>query len=319
MTMASIIMLTVILLSSFNKDKDPLPSWTEGPLKKAIISYVKQVTNRSGKGFIPVEDRIATFDNDGTLWAEQPTIELEYAKTALKGMINKNPQLAHQQPYKAIIQKDKAYLAKVDEATMAAVILKSLSGTSEAEFERTVQQYFDTAHYVIGSKKYPIQHAVYQPQVELLKYLRSNGFKTYICSGGTIEFVRIISRKYYGIPAEQVIGTKLQYTFVEKDRSIVRQGKILSICDKGGKPVNIQWHIGKIPVFACGNEKTGGDIQMLKFSQTSKYPNFQLLVNHDDSIREFVYQEKDNASLNAAAKNKWQILSMKNDWKTIFN
>lgn len=297
---------------------DPLPSWNDGHLKAAIVDYVKRVTNGAGKDFIPVEDRIATFDNDGTLWSEKPTIELEYAKLAFKKMIGNNPELATQQPYKAILTKDKAYLAKADEAVLMGAIVRSLSGTSQAEFDRSVKVFFDTAHYVIQKTKYPIQDATYQPQLELLKYLRSNDFKTYICTGGTIEFVRVISERYYGIPSEQVIGTKLQYSFDEKTRSIMREGKINSICDKAGKPVNIQWHIGKKPVFACGNERSGGDIQMLKFSQSSTYPSFQLLVNHDDAIREAAYKEKDNASLNAAAANKWHVISMKSDWKKIF-
>jgi phosphoserine phosphatase len=304
---------------SVNNAADPLPSWNDGPLKTAIIDYVKKVTNSTDKGFIPVEDRIATFDNDGTLWTEQPTIELEYAKLAFKKMIQKNPELAQQQPYKAIITHDKTYLATADESVIAAAIIKSLSGTTEGEFDRSVKAFFDTAHYVIQKKKYPVQDATYQPQLELLKYLRANGFKTFICSGGTIEFVRSISDRYYGIPKEQVIGTKLQYKFDEATRKIMREGKIASICDKAGKPVNIQWHIGKTPVFACGNEKSGGDIQMLKFSQTNKYPSFQLMVNHDDAVREFAYQEKDNASLNAAAANKWHVVSMKSDWKKIFS
>ncbi|WP_448702867.1 HAD family hydrolase [Mucilaginibacter sp. AW1-3] len=324
----STLLIAIVILLFVNRNRlfakadtgtDPLPSWNKGSLKSAIITYVQNVTNESAKEYIPPEDRIATFDNDGTLWAEVPTIELEYAKLAFKQMIRKNPELAKQQPYKAIIKKDKAYLATVDESVLAAAILRSLSGTSEEVFENSVKAYFDTAHYVIQKRIYPVQCATYLPQLELLRYLRRNGFKTFICSGGTIEFIRTISEKYYGIPAEQVIGTKLQYTFDETTRHIMRENKAASICDKAGKPVNIQWHIGKIPVFACGNEKSGGDIQMLKFSQTSKYANFQLLVNHDDRIREFDYQEKNNASLSAAAANKWHVVSMKNDWKTIFS
>ncbi len=298
---------------------DPLPSWKEGALKKSIIDYVQTITNRAGKGYIPVEDRIATFDNDGTLWAETPTIELEYTKLAFKKMIQKNPALAQQQPYKAIIEKDKAYLATADESVVIGAVIKSLSGSTEAEFDHSVKAFFDTAHYVIEKKIYPIQDATYQPQLELLKYLRANGFKTFICSGGTIEFMRAVSEKYYGIPPEQVIGTKLQYKFMEDTHSIYRLPKVASICDKAGKPVNIQWHIGKIPVFAAGNVKSGGDIQMLKFSQSSKYPSFQLMVNHDDAVREFAYQEKDNASLTAATAGKWHVVSMKDDWNTIFH
>lgn len=307
------------LYGSVNNTNDPLPSWNDGPLKKAIIDYVNKVTRQGNASFIPVEYRIATFDNDGTLWSEMPVIELEYAKLAFKKMIRKNPELAKQQPYKAMIEKDKKYLATVNESTLVAVIIKALSGTTEAEFDRSVKAYFDTAHYVIQHKIYPVQDATYKPQVELLAYLRANGFKTFICTGGTIEFVRAISVKYYGIPAEQVIGSKLLYKFDENTRAIVREGKIASMCDKAGKPVNIQWHIGKVPVFASGNVRSGGDIDMLKFSQTSKYPNFQLMVNHDDGVREVAYQEKNRASLAAATANKWHVVSMKNDWKTIFS
>ena len=187
---------------------------------------------------------------------------------------------------------------------------------TEDEFESDVKDYFTTAIY--PGRNVPISQIIYQPQLELLRYLRANGFKTYICTGGTVEFVRGVSEQLYGIPKEQVIGTTFKYKFIDSTLSIMREPSAALINDKEGKPVGIQMHIGKRPVLACGNEGGGGDIAMLKYSQGSKYPTLQLIVNHDDAAREYAYQEKDNASLNAARRNKWQVISMKNDWKKIF-
>jgi len=151
-----------------------------------------------------------------------------------------------------------------------------------------------------------------------LGYLRASGFTTYIVTGGTIELVRAISDSLYGIPKNQVVGTTFKYVYVDSNRSIMRQPAIDLLCDKAGKPVGIQMHIGQKPIFSAGNERSGGDIEMSKFCQSNHYPSFQLIVNHNDSLREYYYQEKDSASLKAAVRNKWHIISMKDDWKTIF-
>jgi hypothetical protein len=179
-----------------------------------------------------------------------------------------------------------------------------------------VRDFFASAKY--PGRNVPIQQVTYQPQIELLNYLRANGFKTFIVTGGTIEFVRGVSQQLYGIPKDQVVGTTFKYKFADSNNSILRQPELELFNDKTGKPVGIQEHIGQRPVFACGNEGGAGDIAMLKFSQGNKFPSFQLIVNHDDSTREFFYQEKDSASLKAAAENKWHVISMKNDWKKIF-
>ena len=190
------------------------------------------------------------------------------------------------------------------------------AGMTEDEFESSVKDFFATATY--PGRNVPVSDIVYQPQIELLAYLRASGFKTFICSGGTVEFIRGISQQLYGIPKYQVIGTTFKYRFVDSTVSIIRESSSPFINDKEGKPVGIQMHIGQRPVFACGNERSGGDIAMLKYCQGSSYPSFQLMINHDDSSREFFYQEKDNASLNAAAKNRWHVVSMKEDWKKVF-
>jgi phosphoserine phosphatase len=196
------------------------------------------------------------------------------------------------------------------------LILATHTGTSEDEFEASAKEFFGSATF--PGKNVPVKQIRYQPQLELLDYLRTNGFKVYICTGGTLEFVRTISDDYYGVPPEHVIGTTFKYVYADSSRKVYRQPSLHHFNDKEGKPVGIQLSIGKKPILACGNEGGKGDIAMLSYSQTSKYPSFQLLVNHDDEVREFSYQEADSASLKAAHQNKWHVISIKNDWKSIF-
>ena len=295
---------------------DPLPSWNEGAVKSSIINYVKKVTDSTSVGYIPPDDRIATFDNDGTLWAERPYVQELFAYYQVDHMVKKNPSLATKQPFKAVIEKDKAYFSNGGEKALIELIAATHTGMTEDEFEAAVKDFFSKATY--PKFNVPISKIVYQPQLELLSYLRDNGFKVFICTGGTVEVVRGISKELYDVPSERVIGTTFKYKFVDSTLSITRESAMMILNDKEGKPVGIQMHIGKRPVFACGNEGGAGDIAMLRYSQGSKYPSMQVIINHDDAEREFAYQEKDNATLNAAKKNKWQVVSMKNDWKKIF-
>jgi hypothetical protein len=295
---------------------DPLPSWNDGPVKQSILSFVKKVTDSSGKDYIPVADRIATFDNDGTLWCEEPTVQIMFAMEQIKKMVEANPALAKKEPFKAVLEHDKEYFKKGGEEALAKLVALTHTGTTEDAFEARVKEF--TTNIKIPPRNVGLRQITYQPQLELLHYLRANGFTTYICTGGTIEFVRCISSDLYGIPKSQVIGTTFKYAFVDSNRTLVRKPEIALINDKGGKPVGIQQHIGQRPVLACGNERSGGDIQMLMYSQSSTYPSLQLLVNHDDAAREAAYQEPDSASLKAAAANGWQVISMQKDWKTIF-
>jgi len=299
-----------------NEISDPLPSWNDGTLKQSMITYVKDITDSNSKNFIPVADRIATFDNDGTLWAERPYVQELFAYYMVKKMVTAKPELANKQPFKAVVEKDKTYFEKGGEKALVQLIAATHTGTTEDEFELSAKDFFATTTYPHFNVS--VNQIVYQPQIELLNYLRANGFKTFICTGGTIEFVRSISQQLYGIPKDQVIGTSFKYKFIDSNRTLMREPALDLFNDKQAKPVGIQLHIGQRPVFACGNEGGEGDIAMLKYCQSSKYPSFQLLVNHDDSTREFSYQEKTNASLNAAAKNNWHVISMKNDWKQVF-
>ena len=296
--------------------KEPLPSWNDGDLKKAIIAYVKTVSDSTSPDFVPTAHRIATFDNDGTLWAERPYVQELFAYYQVKEIVKRDPSLAQTQPFKAVLESDKAFFAKGGEKALLQLVAVTHSGMTQDEFENSVKSFFETATY--PGRNLPINKIIYQPQLELLKYLHDNGFKVFICTGGTVEFVRGISEQYYGISKERIIGTTFKYKFVDSNLSILREPALAHFNDKEGKPVSIQQHIGRRPVFACGNEGGEGDIAMLSYSQGNKYSSFQLIVNHDDSTREFYYQEKSNASLNAAAKNKWHVVSMKNDWKKIF-
>lgn len=295
---------------------DPLPSWYDGATKQSIINYVKNVTDSSSPGFIPAVNRIATFDNDGTLWAERPYMQELFAFYQVKKMAAKNPTLAKTQPFKAVLENDKTYFAKGGEKALLQLMAATHTGMTEDEFESSVKDFFSVVVY--PGLNVPVTKIIYQPQLELLNYLRANGFKVFICTGGTVEFVRGISLQLYGVPKEQVIGTTFKYRFIDSTLSIMREPAAALVNDKEGKPVGIQQHLGQRPVFACGNEGGEGDIAMLRYSQGSKYPSFQLIINHDDSTREFYYQEKTNASLNAAQKNKWQVVSIKNDWKKVF-
>ena len=298
------------------KDADPLPSWNDGSLKKAIINFVTNATTEGGSGFIPVENRIATFDNDGTLWAEKPYVQELFAVYQVKKMVEAKPELAKKQPFRAVVEGDKEYLAKGGEKMLLQLVALTHTGMTEDQFEAAANDFFATATY--PGRNVSLKQITYKPQAELLHYLRSNGFRTFIVTGGTIEFVRAVAPALYGIPKDQVVGTTFKYKFVDSSRAILREPAIDLFNDKENKPVAIQTHIGQRPVFACGNEGGAGDIAMLKYSQGSKYPSFQLLINHDDATREFAYQEKDSASLKAASKNNWYVVSMKNDWKEIF-
>ncbi|KAF2083036.1 HAD family hydrolase [Flavobacterium sharifuzzamanii] len=295
---------------------DPLPSWNDGALKKDIIAYVEKVTKEGSPDFIPTENRIATFDNDGTLWAEKPLAQELFAFYRVKKMVEANPELAKKQPFKAVIEKDKTFFEKGGDKALVELVVATHTGMTEDEFEVAAKDFFTGAKY--PGKNVPLKQIRYQPQLELLNYLRANGFKTYIVTGGTVEFVRAISPEFYGIPKEQVVGTSFKYKFDDAKNAVIREPALNHFNDKEGKPVAIQLQIGQRPVFACGNEGGAGDLAMLRYSQGNKYPSFQLIVNHNDSIREYNYQEKDNLSLNTAAKYKYHVISMKDDWKKVF-
>lgn len=308
--------------TSTGPGSDPLPSWNNGAAKKAIISYVKMVTDTAGENFIPIAERIATFDNDGTLWSEKPIyFQFFFALDRLKTMAANHPEWQHQQPYKAVLDNDMAALMKQGEKGLLQIVMATHAGITTDAFESIVKQWLATAKHPVKGKLYT--ELVYQPMIELIRYLQANKFKTFIVSGGGIEFMRPWVEEVYGIPREQVVGSSIATVFDDNNGQPVlkRLASVDFIDDKEGKPVGINKFIGRKPVFACGN--SDGDLQMLQWTASNKYKNFELYVHHTDSTREWAYDRKSpvgtlDKGLDEATAKGWTIVNMRDEWKVIY-
>jgi len=301
---------------------DPLPSWNEGPHKQAILAFVARVTGATNPEFVPESERIAAFDNDGTLWVEQPVYtQLSFAVDRVRELAPAHPEWNKQEPFKSILAGDlKAALAGGDKAILD-LIAATHSGMSTDDFAQTVTQWFSNARHPKFGR--PYSELVYQPMLELLSFLRANGFKTFIVSGGGIDFMRPVTTRFYGIPPEQVIGTtpKYRYQNVKGKPEIMREPGITLLDDGDGKPVGIQTHIGRRPLAAFGN--SDGDEAMLQWTAAGKGPRLAVLVHHTDGAREVAYDRdskigKLDKALDEANAKGWVVVSMKDDWKTIF-
>lgn len=297
---------------------DPLPSWNDGAAKAAILEFIESATAETGPGYVPPSERIAVFDNDGTLWPERPLIEGQFALGRLKVLAERDPTLRERQPFKAALEGDLAYLKEAGLPAVNQLLAETYAGMSTEEFEDLSREFFRTAtHPSLGR---PYTELAYLPMVELLRLLRDNGFETWVVSGGTQDFVRVIAEEMCGVPPERVIGSTPELKFVERDGQWVvwRTGEVGSFNDKEGKPVNIALHIGQRPALAAGNVRSAGDVAMLMYSGGRRGPSLQLMINHDDPEREFAYAEADNASLKAATERGWIVVSVRDDWKTVF-
>lgn len=315
--------LLFILSISFAYGKDPLPSWNDGPIKASIIKYVQEVTQKDGLNFIPLEDRIATFDEDGTLWVEQPVYtEFYYCMDVIKQQASKHPEWQDKEPFKSIIAGNLDFLKNISKEEIKQVIAISHAGMTVEDFEKDVRAWLKTA--IHPRFKRPFTQLIYLPMVEVMRLLRDNDFKIYIVSGGGQDFIRSFAKTVYGISPEFVIGTttKVKYEYRDAEPVLVKTDEILFIDDKAGKPQGIHWIIGKRPVAAFGNST--GDQQMLEWTQGNKMLNFELLVHHDDAEREYAYGPDSKIGtfsdelMNEANKKGWFVVSMKNDWKVIF-
>jgi phosphoserine phosphatase len=301
---------------------DPLPSWNDGPAKHAIISYVEMVTTPGSPDFVPAAERIAVFDNDGTLWCEQPAyFQLFFAMDRVKELAPDHPEWRTTQPFKAVLDGDMRALAAGGEKGLLELVMATHAGMTTVEFEKIVKDWITTAKHPKTGKLYT--EMVYQPMLELLAYLRANGFKTFIVSGGGIEFMRPWTEKVYGIPPEQVIGSSIKTRFEMRDGQpvLVRLPEINFIDDKEGKPVGIQQHIGLRPIAAFGN--SDGDLQMLQWTAAGDGPRFCLYVHHTDAEREWAYDRQSHIGkldkgLDEAARRGWTVVSMKEDWGRVF-
>jgi phosphoserine phosphatase len=298
--------------------EDPLPSWKEGRAKRAIVEFVKRTTRAGSAEFVRPEERVAVFDQDGTLWAEQPVVQGAFVLWKLRQLAERDPSLRQRQPFRAALEGDLAYFHEDPEAKVMQLVAATHAGATDEEFAEDVRAFLDTArHPKLGV---PYTQLTYRPMRELLDYLRANGFETWICSGGGVDFMRVYAERAYGIPPERVIGSGLRKELARRNRRgvLLRKAEVRTVNDKAEKPVNIDVQIGKRPVFAAGNVRSGGDVAMLEYSKGRAGPSFQIVVNHDDGAREFAYAEKDGATLAAAEANGFTVVSVKDDWATVF-
>jgi hypothetical protein len=301
---------------------DPLPSWNDTSAKQAIVDFVGRVTKAGGPDFVAPAERIATFDNDGTLWVEQPMyVQMAFALDRVKALAPLHPEWKDTQPLKAVLEGDMKTLAESGERGLVEVIMVTHAGMTTSEFAKIVTDWLATARD--PRFKRPHTELVYQPMLEVLAYLRANGFKTFIVSGGGVEFMRPWAERMYGIPPEQVIGSSIKTKFQITDGSpaLFRLSEVNFIDDKAGKPIGINEAIGRRPIAAFGN--FDGDLEMLQWTTLSGGVRLGLIVHHTDAEREYAYDRQSHfghlaVALDAAAVNKWTVVDMKKDWKVIF-
>ncbi len=318
-----IVAITLILLvGAAAQAADPLPSWNDSAAKKAIIAFVDEVTKDGSAGFVAPAERIATFDNDGTLWSEQPMyFQLLFAIDRVKALASQHPEWKTTQPFQAVLEGDMKALAAAGEKGLVELVMATHAGMTTEEFGKIVTDWVTSAKHPVKKRAYT--DLVYQPMLELLNYLRANGFKTYIVSGGGIEFMRPWVERVYGIPPEQVVGSSIKLKFQMEGNTpvLVRQAEVDFIDDKEGKPVGIQKFIGRRPIAAFGN--SDGDLQMLQWTTAGDGPRFALIVHHTDGAREWAYDRKSSIghldkALDAASQGGWTVVDMKKDWKVIY-
>jgi phosphoglycolate phosphatase-like HAD superfamily hydrolase len=301
---------------------DTLPSWNEGTSKQSILDFVKRVTESGGNDFVPAEQRIATFDNDGTLWSEQPVyFQVAFALDRVRAMAKQHPEWKTQEPFKTVLSGDPHALAKLSEKQLLLIVAATHSGMTVEQFRQTVLDWVATARN--PRFKRPYTDLVFQPMLELLAYLRGNGFRTFIVSGGGIEFMRPWVDKVYGIPPEQVVGSsgETKYQVVKGTPELIKLPKVEFIDDGPGKPVAINRFIGLRPILAFGN--SDGDQQMLEWTAGGKGTSLMGLIHHTDAVREWAYDRKSSVgkldkAWDEAARRGWLVVDMKRDWKVIY-
>jgi haloacid dehalogenase-like hydrolase len=319
---AYILVVWLSVASQLRAQSDPLPSWNDTAPKKAIMAFVEKVTKEGLPGFVPVVDRIATFDNDGTLWVEQPMyVQLRFALDRVKILAPQHPEWKTTQPFKGILDGDMKAVTASGEKGIVQLMMATHAGMTVEQFQQIVTDWLATATDPKFHK--PYTECVYQPMVELLAYLRANGFKTFIVSGGGVEFMRPWALKAYGVPPEQVVGSSIKTKFqtIDGKPDLLRLPEINFVDDGPGKPVGINQFIGHQPIAAFGN--SDGDQQMLEWTASGSGARFMLLVHHTDGQREYAYDRKSSfgkldKALDEANAKGWTIVSMKDDWKQIF-
>jgi phosphoglycolate phosphatase-like HAD superfamily hydrolase len=321
-----IVALSILLLAANGRahaqKPDPLPSWNDGAAKTRIVAFVRAVTDEKGKDYVPPAERIAVFDNDGTLWGEQPMYyQLAFALDRVKQLAPQHPEWSQREPFKSALAGDMKGVAATGEKGLLELVAASHAGNTTEEFETIVRTWLTEARHPTLGRAYTSM--VYQPMLELLAYLRANGFKTFIVSGGGIEFLRVFAEQVYGVPPEQVIGSsiKVKYESDPKTPKLQRLPELNFIDDKAGKPVAIHYHIGRRPIAAFGN--SDGDFEMLEWTTTGPGARLGVIIHHDDAEHEYAYDRDSHIgrlarALDAAPKRGWTVVSMKNDWARVY-
>jgi hypothetical protein len=311
-----------LALASLAAAAGPLPSWNMGQAKQSVVDFVQRATTAGGADFVPVPERIAVFDNDGTLWTEKPIyVQLAFVLDRVKALAPVHPEWQDKQPFKAALEGDLKTVAAGGEHALIELVMATHAGMTTDAFAQVVKDWLGAAKHPRFNR--PYTELVYQPMLELLAYLRANGFKTYVVSGGGIEFMRPWTEKIYGIPPEQVIGSSIKTRFELSDGKpvLVRLPEINFIDDKAGKPVGIQMHIGRRPIAAFGN--SDGDLKMIQWTTAGPGPRFGLIVHHTDADREYAYDRRStigrlDKAIDEAGRQGWTVVDMKRDWKRIF-
>ena len=321
---AAAVLGSVLLIAATTKAlaDDPLPSWNNTAPKKAIVAFVEKVTKEGSPDFVRPGERIAAVDNDGTLWAEQPVyFQVFFMVDRVKALLPQHPEWRHEEPFASLLKGDMKAVAAMPEKEIVKLMAATHAGMTTDEFSQIVTEWITTARHPKTGR--PFNEMIYQPMVELLAYLRANGFKTFIVSGGGIEFMRPWVEKAYGIPPDQVVGSSAKLSFELRDGKpvIVKLPELDFVNDKAGKPVGIQKFIGRRPIATFGN--SDGDQQMLEWTAAGSGARFALIVHHDDAEREWAYDRKSDVgkldkALDEANAKGWTIVSMKDDWKRVF-
>ena len=299
-----------------------LPSWNEGPARRALVDFVARVTTEGGPDFVPVAERIAVFDNDGTLWAEKPVpFQLLFAIDRVKAVAPQHPEWRTAEPFASVLKGDMAAVAGSGEKGLLQIVAATHAGMTTEDFTRVVEEWITAARHPQTTRLYT--GMVYQPMLEVLDHFRANGFKAYIVSGGGVEFMRTWAERVYGIPPEQVIGSsgKLKFEMRDGQPALVKLAEIDLLDDREGKPVGIHSRIGRRPIAAFGN--SDGDLQMLQWTMGGDGPRFALFVHHDDAAREYAYDRADtlqrfDRGWDEAIAKGWTVVSMQKDWNRVF-
>jgi phosphoserine phosphatase len=301
---------------------DELPSWNDGPAKARIVAFVRSVTETGTPGFVPPAERIAVFDNDGTLWSEQPAyVQAMFVADRIRALAPKRPEWKTKEPYASLLRGDLRSVAAGGAKALAQLVMATHAGMTTDEFSKVAGEWIATARHPKTGRLYT--DMVYAPMLELLTYLRANGFRTYIVSGGGVEFMRPWVERVYGIPPEQVIGSTIRTKFELRGGvpTLVRLPEIDFVDDKAGKPVGIHRHLGRRPIAAFGN--SDGDLEMLQWTAAGPGPRLAAIVRHTDAEREWAYDRSSKVgrldrALDEAAGKGWTVIDMKRDWRRVF-